>query len=427
MNLALAVLLCGTLLAPPRLREIDLRLPSTAAEPGGLALRVVVPASGRYGPVAPVAIVVPGGWQGSSLARLAAPLAPLGFIEVRFTFPGEGEGEGRSGGMPDLRGPRAVQAVADVASFAASRTRASDGRTLAEIVAPLALLGEQSGMLALSNGGNTALLALSGREAACRGVGWVVTWETPFGDAAAAGLYGVRGEQPNPAYDPATGRYDASSLAWDPFLLLRGVLGGFYHDLNHNGRCDTGDWVLDALVQARPDGTRVLAYPLVVLREAERRRLCGARWPAAMLGSSEAEGFWRERNADGCLAALAISRPDLLAMVVASDQDHVQSAPDHPHVFGLYDGWRRAGLPFVRLNPDAAYLGAVLGGLPPGYLETPANAVLAREALPRRLAPAGAVPRPMLLAAAAAELADRSRQKATAVDLEAVLFPVDRL
>jgi hypothetical protein len=43
-------------------------------------------------------------------------------------------------------------------------------------------------------------------------------------------------------------------------------------------------------------------------------------------------------------------------MIVASQTDHVQISPDHPHVILQYEAFVNAGSRFVRLNPDRVYV-----------------------------------------------------------------------
>ena len=105
-------------------------------------------------------------------------------------------------------------------------------------------------------------------------------------------------------------------------------------------------------------------------------------------------------------------------MVLGGQPDHRITAADHPHLWAAYEGWRRAGLGWVRLNPDRAYLAAIaVTQAPP---ETPANAALTRASLPAGL-PSAQVPAALLCCAGALELADRVHAHRLDPDLEAVL------
>jgi hypothetical protein len=423
-------LLLAALVTVAPVREIDLRLPSGAAPGGGLALRVALPPAGRYGPAAPVVVIVPGGPPGESqLSDVMAPLAPQGFIEVRFCFPGEGD----SAGQADLRGPHATDALADVLSFAGGGARAVDGRNLADLAAPLRPASDRFGLLAFANGGNSAILALAHHPEQAKGLAWLATWETPLGDGLPTALFGLKGLGLSPAYDPRSGRWEASALAWDRHLVAgAGAVppGGFYLDLNHNGRFDSGDARLARFEVSNGDGPSRAVYPLMVVREAQRRGLCGPQWPAWVLDTAETEDFWAERNAAPLhpgwdpMAQVAASFSGLAVMVLGGQVDHLQAAPDHPHVFNAYSAWRRLGMRFARLNPAACYQTAA--GLAAGP-ETPPNVDLSRDRLPDRLAPPGTAAGP-LAAAAAMELADRCQAGNWSAVLDQVLTatPVNR-
>jgi hypothetical protein len=58
---------------------------------------------------------------------------------------------------------------------------------------------------------------------------------------------------------------------------------------------------------------------------------------------------------------MSLHTPDVISnidslkgcIIVGTKKDHVQLAPGSPHIVVNYQGW--SALPFVRLNPDAAY------------------------------------------------------------------------
>lgn len=409
-----AWLALATTLVAPSIGEVDLRVASDGAQPGQVAVRVCLPERGRWGELAPVVVVVPGGWTGSSLSRTLAPVAAHGCVEVRFCFTGEGDGQAQSGGDRDQRGAASTRALAEVIAFASGLKSAVDGRSLAQIARPVVPLGRQVGLLALDNGGNSAILALARWAERCANVAWLATWETPIGDAAAMGLLGDRDQGPNPAYDVRTGLWDPSTLAWN-------ARGFFYQDQDRNGRTSPDDYPVDALSLPQEDGSVRLAYPRVVLAAAGQRRLCGEPWPSTLLSPAEADAFWAERNAATAFGDAVAARPALLAMVLGSAVDHRQVAADHPHLWAAYDGWRRAGLGWVRLNPDRAYLTALAGADLATQPETPANAALTRETLPAQLLNAPQLPTALLLCAGALELADRAHADRREPDLEGVL------
>ncbi|MCC7492759.1 MAG: hypothetical protein IT204_10445 [Fimbriimonadaceae bacterium] len=409
----LLALLCGL---APAVREVDLTLPAGDLS---IAVRLALPAAGRYGAVAPVAVQVPGGWGPGDRRRLAAPLAALGCVDLRFEFP--------AGTLSDLRGPRATAVLAQVIRFAQGDLAASDGRRLPQIAAPLQPAVRAVGLLGWDNGGNSAVLVLAEQDRAVQGVAWVATWETPVGDGAPTVLCGGLGDGALSAYDPLTGEVDWAVLRFAPGLALPGsgglVYGAFYLDTNRDGQASPTDLVPAALPAPGGGALPRYVYPTGLLQAAAQRQLL-PDWPAHLLRAAEAAEFWARRNAAGNFARAVVNRPELLAMVLGQEPDHQQAAPDHPHLWAAWSGWRAAAARWVRLNPDRAYLAAVAGEHAATWPELPAGTGIERWDLPRSLPPTTACDATQLACAAVAELADRVHQQRLDPDLAAVLQPV---
>ncbi|MBI2300725.1 MAG: hypothetical protein HYU66_17590 [Armatimonadetes bacterium] len=423
------LLLATAALAAPRVREIDFRLPCPAAAPAGLAVRLAVPETGRYGNEAPVVVHVGSGWSAGDLSRIEAPLAAEGFVELRFCFPGGGRPGFASGGALDYRGAGSLEALARVLAFAAGLAIDADGRSIRDLAAPLQPLGDDVGVLGWGNGGNAAIVALAEYSREARGVAWVATWETPLGDGAATALGGDWRNGPNACYDADSGQCDWARLGWAenlPVPIFGGLLGSkgtFYLDVNRDGKPDRNDCFPAAYPALDAAGRVRYAFPAGLAREAGRRV---TPWPPHLLNPDEAADYWSLRDAAGHLLKATVSRENLLAMVLATARDHVQTSPAHPHVAAAYLGWLAAKVHWLRLNPDAAYLSAVQGGAAAQVTETMANLPLTRTALVSQLLPAGTPPS-VVGAAAACELADRVHARNLDVDLDAVLFPVAAL
>lgn len=90
-------------LAPEQ--SVSTFLPCTSAPGNGLAVNIIYPQKPRYKEGAPIAVVIPGGDAPSGL-NLSIHGAQVGFIEVRFSFPGGGVGAFKSGGYNDYRGAK---------------------------------------------------------------------------------------------------------------------------------------------------------------------------------------------------------------------------------------------------------------------------------------------------------------------------------
>ncbi|GAB4304794.1 MAG: hypothetical protein Kow0097_02270 [Candidatus Bipolaricaulota bacterium] len=117
--------------------------------------------------------------------------------------------------------------------------------------------------------------------------------------------------------------------------------------------------------------------------------------------------------------AAVAGNPDLRVIVIGSVQDHVQNTPDYPHIVLQYDGWRSAGLPWIRLNPDAAYIQALLpeASAPP---DNAANLEVNYANIRGLLAPES-IPDRILQLAAVLELADRTSLGRWEANVEAPL------
>jgi hypothetical protein len=116
-------------------------------------------------------------------------------------------------------------------------------------------------------------------------------------------------------------------------------------------------------------------------------------------------------------------------MLVFAADDHVQTAVDKPHIRQAYEGFAsRAGL-WCRLNPDRAYVSALLGttasvpdnranSAPASWLDVSAWAYgVARGANLNIIVPLAAV----------AEMCDRTRANEWSDDLGAPLVPVSAI
>ena len=69
---------------------IRTRLSSEVAGQEGLAIRIDIPQHQRYDTGSPVVIYMAGGFQSEGLDERSTGLDTLGFIEIRFNFPGGG-------------------------------------------------------------------------------------------------------------------------------------------------------------------------------------------------------------------------------------------------------------------------------------------------------------------------------------------------
>jgi hypothetical protein len=412
-------------------------IPSSAAGDRGLAVGVLPPLAPRYKDGAPVTIFVPGGAD-----RGAAEGRPdhvgCGFVQLRFAFPGGGRGEWTSGGTYDHRGPACIRALADVIRFASGNLADAQGRRIGDLVRGMTVLTNLVGLEGSSHGGNACGLAMAVHGAEFRDLAFYASMESPYGEGAVNVELGGRDDRLNPAYNPATGALDLSKLAWAPDLQpgpgrrWRGagedLRGSLFFDMDGDGRfADPPDFSLNAFTFDLGGGMKVWYTPRL-LREAHARKLFGAKAPPHIPTVEESVECWRWRDAEKSIPAAVRNCTNLAVIVYANERDHVQVAPDHPHILAQVEGFRRAGVKFVRLNPDRAYVERVLSGAlrdRPGGLKFPDNDAGAEWT--RRTVGTGLEPDvfPMMpyMQAAVCELADRAHARNWERNLDSILYP----
>lgn len=421
--------------APPAAQGLAIHIPSTAGGPIGLAARIIVPDRPRHASGSPIVIQVPGGAQpGTATGKPDA--VGLGFIEIFFAFPEGGFGELASGGKYDQRGPNCHRALADVIRFASGKIADSEGRGLREICAPVTPLTNLVGLVGSSHGGNACILAMAHHGEEFPDLAFYVSMESPLGEGAVNVELGGHATGVNPAYDPASGRLDLSRLAWSPSLTATRPgkptpasesipPGALFFDINGDGIWSRdSDFAVTGPTWDAGAGPRLWYTPRLI-READRRNLWGATRPMRIPSVEEAEAFWRDRDAAHVIPDAVRKCPRAAVIVHAGSRDHVQAAPDHPHIIEQVEGFRRAGARFVRLNPDRAYVERVAASLGLGRdlacADAPALIEISRKNIASHLEPPDA-PIPLFIQAAIAELADRTAAKEWSPNLDAVLF-----
>ena len=388
---------------PSPLTGVDINLPSesTGSPRGTLALRVYAPAAGhtRYPEGAPVVIQVTGGDAPGFLGNDLPPEAD-DLVTIALVFPGGTDPtSGRtSDGVYDHRGPQSITALRDVVLYAAGLLTDDQGRTIDEVV-PVPVLYDNIGLIGLSNGGNivVAVAALHGDELAPY-LRYIVQWESPVSSQiATVDLGRVRMQCPpgkrggdnlvNPrytAYGPYTLEVDYSDLAYNPsdptFPLFHDGNGdGVYTTVEDPATgCRTPDLDLDGVLErdedfplgAYEDGVKHV-YSRPATHALAEWDVFGGSWPADIATPEEADAYWDLREAVLLYDEALANIPHLEGMVLTSVQDHVQSAPDKPHIRQAFEGWNRAGA-WVQINPDPAYLAEADPRLA-GRTDLPAN------------------------------------------------------
>jgi hypothetical protein len=404
---------------------VSTRVASKAAGSEGLAVRIRVPAAARYADGAPIAVILPGGVDGVGIDLSVAGLDTQGFIEIAFNFPGSGAAGSLSGGTYDYRGPDSVEALRDVVRFALGQTADMSGTTLAELAFPVVPLQGNVGIAGLSNGGNISLTAAGLYGDDLDGLAWLVNWESPVGDGMPDGEAGTIHEQErgnplfNPAYNQDTGAWNLDWLRYDPDIVITNqnlaagefVEGGLYFDVNGNQRRDEGlDFTLFPFVLPDLDGTGAkVFYSERVVDYAFAHSLYPASRPVHLTGDEETREFWSWRNGEKWIDAIVRANPEMRFIVIASEQDHVQRALDHPHILIQYLGFLRAQAVMARVNPDRSYVDLLVPGPPDSAVaDNPAGILLDHQSIRNALEPES-ISLAASVTASCCELADRTR------------------
>ncbi len=393
-------------------------IPSETAGDVGLYAKIIIPQSHRYpGVGSPVVVQVAGGWEGVgiSVADKECPLTD--FIQVYFNFPGSGFGGTRSGGIYDDRGELCIRALRDVTRFALGRLADKNGKYLHDHTGSITPLYDNVGLCGWSNGGNATISAAGAFGEQLSGLAWIVNWESPVGDGMpnveAGGSHGGINQSVNPAYDANTGNWSMNLLAYNPSLVISDknqptpFIGGFYFDVNQNGQTDQGiDFILTPQIYHNK-----AYYSERVAQAAAAAHLPSGTAPQHIPTTAETHDYWLYRNGENWISAAIQKNSRLMFMAEAAMEDHVQAAPDHPHVLIQYEGFRLAGSRFVRLNPDRSYVEQMAGQAMPQAVDNNAFAVMDHITIRSALQPSGAhgVISSIGVAAAVAELADRTQ------------------
>ncbi len=407
-------------------------VPSEAAPDGGIVVRVLYPDRPRYPEGTAAVVEVPGGDSSGRVdlpqKAFTDPFVAQGLIQVKFAFPGGGRPPLQSGGAYDHRGLDSLKAVRDVVRFLLGGLSEQNGCSIDDLL-PYPVT--QIGLVGPSNGGNTAIVTL-GLFGEGMTVDWYVGWENPAGMQFATVDIGSR-EKPNPAYIPGSCRLtlngtqcdvDYTRLRWDPEAVQqghpphdRGGRGVLYHDLNANGRYDESDYALGTYIGIFAGDER-LVYSLPALEAAIERDLLNP-WPEDVATLEETREYWRIRDMSRYYGDVIAKLPHLRTIVIGSRQDHVQGTPDYPHIVLQYQGWQEAGIPWVRLNPDAAYVQAVTGRALP-VVDNDANMIVNYDNIASLVEPEVVRDEDLRLAAAL-ELSDRTYHDLWSANVENTL------
>lgn len=351
---------------------------------GDIAIMVAEPKAARYPEGAGVVVVVSPIFSQADGFQTNPNLNSIGLIQVSYLWPGQTDTPTgmRSGGEFDYGGDKSVQVLQDVIRFASGQIPDKDGKYLSSIITTMALTTEV-GLYAFSDAGIAAVNVLSIDGDNLSNVQYFIGRENPTVDTLTCleADYQNEANQPvlNPFYSYPTSygtdkiTLNYANVRWDPNYTdpLSHAVGRPYLDTDGSGNYSSGDYVFSWRVPVM-FGKR---YYSVALTQAllDNGALTVSSWPADLATPAEAARDWPFRESPNRYSILRTKMPQLKVMLVFGQNDTYQAAPDKPHIHQAFQGFRfEAGL-WVRLNPDRAYVKAMIPSAGDSFPDNPAN------------------------------------------------------
>jgi hypothetical protein len=333
-------------------------------ENGRIAVRVDLPQKPRYGDSAPV-VVVASTWFVDKYNDPTTPFhlefnpVDMGVIVVTHLWPGKTDPESKisSEGTYDFGGPNSLAALRDTIRFALGVEPDIDGRYLHELIVTEPLY-DNVGMFASSHAGVVATNVMAYYGESLQGLKYFVGRENP----TMAEMYpleiGHFDDRHKPIYNPyyhhegytpTSITVDYSHLSWVQNAKypegrpVFEVPGGDDYVLDDKGpNINDKRWFSHALTQALLDNG---AFTMET-------------WPVDLATPRQTGDIWPYRITVQNYAAIGEKLPELRVMLTFATYDHVQTAPDKPHIRQAYDGFRKTAGLWTRLNCDLVYVQA---------------------------------------------------------------------
>ncbi|MBS1250846.1 MAG: hypothetical protein MAG431_02443 [Chloroflexi bacterium] len=178
-----------------------------------------------------------------------------------------------------------------------------------------------------------------------------------------------------------------------------------------------------------PSGKRWFSHPLTQALLDNGVFTLGT-WPDDLATPQQTGDFWPYRITVHNYAAIGENLPDLRVLLPFATYDHVQVAPDKPHIRQAYDGFHKTARLWTRLNCDLVYVQAEIhpsASLEAGFPDNEANTepgdwYAEAEAWGFAGKLAGEMTNRTIPLAGIAEMADRVRADNWEPNLDSVLF-----
>ncbi len=339
-----------------------------------VAVKIDVPQRPRYGSTTGVVVSTQTFFTGRTGEFYSLDLSLLGLVHISYLWPGWDDREtgAKSDGTTDFGGEGDIAAFAEVMTFVAGSGTDNGGNTLANHL-PFAIENNNIGLFAFSHPGIAAtnVMALHGEKFA--NLAYFVGRENPTYDAESTvelGYFanGGKGEAVhNPLYSASnwtsTGAtIDYSSIRYDATTKVP------YFDIDKDKKLSASDHPLGDRI---PEMAGKYYYSSALLHALESSGTL-TTWPSTLATAADADARWPFRTSTTRYATIAAKFPNLRTLLLFAKHDHVQPAPDKPHIRHAYEGLR-AGKQWVRLNPDNAYLEWSRQGASAGAADAEAN------------------------------------------------------
>lgn len=331
-------------------------------ENGKIAIRVDVPQEARFSKSAPV-VVVASTWFVEKYTKdvigfhLIYNPVDVGAITVTHLWPGKTDPETkiRSDGVYDYGGPNSLAALRDTIRFSLGEIPNIDGQYLHDLIETQPLY-DNVGMFASSHAGVVATNVMAYHGESITGLEYFVGRENP----TMAEMYpleiGHFDDHQNPVcnpyynhegYTPTSIDVDYSHLGWiqnEDYPEGRPVFkveNGEDYILDNKGpTMEEKRYFSHALTQALMDNG-VFTYE---------------SWPNDVAPPNITSNFWPYRTPIEKYEAIGEKLPDLKVLLPFASADHVQAAPDKPHIRQAYDGFKKRSGLWTRLNCDLSYV-----------------------------------------------------------------------
>jgi hypothetical protein len=353
-------------------------------ENGDIAVRIDVPQVPRYTEGAPI-VVVASTWfvdkynEDEVEFHLVYNPVDIGAISITNMWPGKTDMDTglKSDGTYDYGGPDSLASLRDTIRFALGEIPDVYGYYLHELI-DVNPLYDNVGMFASSHAGVVATNVMAYYGETFSNLKYFVGRENPTMSEMYPLEIGHFDELHKPVYNPyyhhqgytpTSIEVDYTRLGWmqnaafpegRPYYEVPGNQANNYI-LDDKGPNIMGKrYFSDSLTQALMDNG---VFNL-------------NNWPEDVATPVETAEFWPYRITVNNYEAIGEKLPELRVMMVFATLDHVQAAPDKPHIRQAYDGFRkRAGL-WTRLNCDLIYTKAEIhesASLQDGFPDNPAN------------------------------------------------------